>query len=187
MVLGGTSASLTAANARANKLRATGIEAEPVATDLFLNLRPGLYAIVLGAYPTREEATARTEALTAQKITTVVKESGKLRRGQTRPLVRLTGRALFNANPQHLEVSIGVEDPKNDSPSPLVSLTSDANGTFVWWTDVVGDLEIIVEPGQMRRHDDSSSRGDKCLNIAADTRGSVDAGDIEADSWFCGG
>jgi ketosteroid isomerase-like protein len=176
LVLGDTSADEDAITTRALQLESDGVEAHPIATDLFEGLKRGLYAVVHGAFATREEAETLAAALRARKLKTYVKQSGPLRGGGR--LIEIRGVATWNGTPGSYPLE--VRQPR----SPTRALTTETNGQFVMWTDLVGEIELENQaPGS--RKDNSRATGQACVRVEASTRGRVDVGTLETSSWFC--
>jgi ketosteroid isomerase-like protein len=176
-VIGETSADSAAITARARKLEAAGTEAHAIATDMFQGLKQGLFAIVHGAFPSREEAQARVESLQAQKIQAYARESGPLRFG--RRLVEIRGVAARNGTPGPWPLQIGVDDGGEGQLTPA------ANGQFALWVDTVGLLRIENLAAVPKEHD-MRAPAEVCIRLAASTRGRVDVGTLDTTTWLCG-
>ncbi len=177
LVLGETSDDAGSIAARALKLEADGIEAHPIGTDAFANLKPGLFAIVHGAFATREEAEAHARALGERRIRASVKQSGALRGGH--PLVEIRGTTSRNGQPGRYPVEVTTGDGGEGAITPA------AGGAFVWWTSGPARLHLRSRAPLPEQHN-SSSPADVCVTLAAGTRGRVDVGELETTTWFCG-
>ena len=144
---------------------------------MFEGLKPGLFVVVHGAFATRAEAQARADALATKKIRAYVKESGPLR-GAGR-LVEIRGVVARNGTPGRWPVQVSVDDGGEGT------LTSAADGRFVFWIGAVGLLKIenlAPEPtGHYMR-----APAEACFRLGPSTRGRIDVGTLDTTTWLCG-
>ena len=176
LVLGDTSGDAQAIMARALKLEGTGIEAHPIATDSFESLKPGLFAVVHGAFATREEAEALVETLRPKKIKAYAKESGALRGGAR--LVEIRGVATRNGTRGRWPLLVTTDDGGEGT------VKSAANGEFVMWMATAGKLDIQNE-AETPEKDNMRASGGVCVNLPESTRGRVDVGVLDTATWNC--
>lgn len=176
-VLGDTSADAPATVASALKLESTGVEAHPIATDMFEGLKAGLFVVVHGAFATRAEAQARADTLGTKKIRAYVKESGPLR-GAGR-LVEIRGVVARNGTPGRWPVQVSVDDGGEGT------LNSAADGRFVFWIGAVGLLKIENLAPEPTGHD-MRAPAEACFRLGPSTRGRIDVGTLDTTTWLCG-
>jgi ketosteroid isomerase-like protein len=176
LVLGDSSADAQAIMARALKLEAAGVEAHPVATDSFEGLTSGLFAVVHGAFATREEAQALVETLRPKKIKASAKESGPLRGGGR--LVEIRGIAARNGTRGRWPLLVTTDDGGEGT------LKSAANGEFVMWMATTGKLDIQNEAETPDKHNMRAPDG-VCMRLTPSTSGRIDVGVLDTTTWFC--
>jgi hypothetical protein len=175
-VLSDASADAQVIMARALKLEAAGVEAHPLATDSFEGLTSGMYAVVHGAFATREEAQALVEALRPKKIKAYAKESGPLRGGAR--LVEIRGVAARNGTRGRWPLLVTSEDGGEGW------LKSAANGEFVIWMPTIGKLDIQND-AETPPKDNMRAEDGVCMRLTPSTRGRIDLGVLDTTTWFC--
>jgi len=137
---------------------AAGVVATPIQTDLFTNLRPGLFTLIYGAFSTKPEAAALAVALRAKGITTTVKQSGEVKRARadTRSrLVRLWGKLSDDLKPPtRIDIS---------SESAEATAQTSRDGWWQVWLRVDVDkrieLQLLAQPEMSRAARASCGRG----------------------------
>lgn len=132
------------ASRRAVALRDKGIEATPIESDWFQNLKPDWIPLVHGAYATRDEARARVAELTARGIKVYAKHSGPLAvddAGAPIRLIRIVG--LVEGDEVERPAPVSVDFEPGDT---IVTITTDAEGWYQHWAAApAGAIELKVE------------------------------------------
>jgi hypothetical protein len=192
LLLGEASLDASEILARALKLQDACIEAEPVATSLFANLRPGLHVVVHGRYQTREAALAAAAQLRAKRVRVEVKASGSIRAAHgalPSRLVQVRGVATLNEEPRRIPIVVtpGDANARWDA-APLASFRADARGRFIWWTSAVGDATLSADIARewMRKGSNMLKEAGETVTLRKEDRSRVDVQGFESSDWFCG-
>lgn len=186
LVLGETAKEPERLMQRALDLEAAGVEAHPIATDLFTGLMPGFFVIVHGAYATREGADRALAPLRARGLKPYVRHSKERRisTGGAARLVEVRGFVKHNGAPERLDVHVAVPLGNGASEVDRALLRSDGKGRFVWWTDAAGPLQFWVHADPNER-ENSSQRDATCATLPT-AAARVDLGTLDTTTWFCG-
>jgi hypothetical protein len=170
LVLGEVSADAERLARKAARLRREGVEATPILSDWFDKLRPGLVALVHGAFATQAEAVAQAATVRSHGVRPYVKHSGALRSG-TR-LVAVCGRVSRDGDRTPL---ISLE---GDDGAPMVVASDDE---YLIWTDQRGEatVEMDAPPPAAEDHMYWNSVDSRTVKLPEAAGDSVRADDLE--------
>ncbi len=159
LVIGEAFRSERLAAVRCGERVAAGLPATPIQTDMFANLRPGLFVLIYGAFPTKAQAVAVATGLRGSGLAMTVKQSGVVKPARADAksrLVRLWGKLSHDIRPP------ARIDIAGDNVNAVAYGTQDG-WWQVWFRVDVGkrvQLELLAQPEISRAALASCQRGD---------------------------